>query len=199
LKRQQTDLSYPYDLEHMFLAQILFVQGDMPRLHDLLSRLLPAIEASGRQRLLLAGLVLQVQVLQAQGKQEQAITLLERVLTLAEPERYIRTFLDWGATLLPLLRHLLNRGTTAPLRAYIHTLLDAAGETGTILAPENILSEREMAVLQCIAAGKSNQEIAQEFVVALSTVKTHLNNLYSKLGVHSRTQAIARAKELQLL
>lgn len=199
LERQQTDLSYPYDLEHTFLAQILFVQGDMLRLHDLLSRLLPAIETSGRQRLLLAVLVLKVHFLQAQGKQEQAITLLEHILTLAEPEGYIRTFLDWGTTLLPLLRHILHRGTTATLRTYIHTLLDATGATETILTPENILSEREIAVLHCVAAGKSNQEIAQEFVVALSTVKTHLNNLYSKLGVHSRTQAIARAKELQIL
>jgi DNA-binding CsgD family transcriptional regulator len=85
------------------------------------------------------------------------------------------------------------------IRTCIHTLLDAAGETGTLPTSENILSKRETAVLQLIAAGKSNQEIAQELVVALSTVKTHLNNLYSKLGVHSRTQAIARAKELQLL
>ena len=61
------------------------------------------------------------------------------------------------------------------------------------------LSERELEVLQRIAAGMSNQEIAQEFVVSVGTIKTHINNLYGKLSVHSRTQAIVRARELHLL
>jgi LuxR family maltose regulon positive regulatory protein len=61
------------------------------------------------------------------------------------------------------------------------------------------LSERELVVLRLVAAGRSNQEIARELVVALSTVKTHLNHIYAKLGVRSRTQALARANELRLL
>ncbi|HEV2653655.1 MAG TPA: LuxR C-terminal-related transcriptional regulator, partial [Ktedonobacteraceae bacterium] len=108
---------------------------------------------------------------------------------------YIRIFLDKGAPMISLLQYASRQGVA---RNYARKLLQAAGIAADEEQP-GVLSERELLILRSIATGKSNQQIAGEFVVALSTVKTHLNNIYMKLGVHSRMQAIVRARELHLL
>ncbi len=106
-----------------------------------------------------------------------------------------------GKPMQELLHRALSPGRTA---GYIRKLLAAFDEaanmqnTPTLHHTSTPLSERELDVLRRIASGKSNQEIAREFVVAVSTIKTHVNNIFVKLGVHSRTQAIARARELRL-
>jgi LuxR family maltose regulon positive regulatory protein len=130
---------------------------------------------------------------------------LGRALSLGEPEGYVRTFVDEDAPMAALLRQAVSRGIA---RHYAGELL-AAFEPGIgdiPLPPQpsapllaEPLSEREIEVLQLIAAGLSNREIAQKLFIAVGTVKTHINNLYGKLEVHSRTQAIARARELRLL
>ena len=131
---------------------------------------------------------------------------LERALTMAEPEGYVRTFVDEGAPMAALLRRAASRGV-AP--AYVSKLLDALdaeaqmrrGSTAlaspTAQPLEEPLSERE--VLRRIAAGLSNRDIAQDLVLATGTVKKHTNNIFTKLGVRSRTQAVAQARELGLL
>jgi LuxR family maltose regulon positive regulatory protein len=126
---------------------------------------------------------------------------LERALSLAEPEGYVRTFVDEGEPMARLLRRALAQGL-AP--SYVASLLAALGEEAMPLPPGEQplvepLTQREIEVLHLIAAGLSNQEIAQELVIALSTVKSHINHMYGKLGVKSRTQAVARAQELGLL
>ncbi len=191
--------TFPQEFEHLFLLQILIAQERFAGASTIVEKLLPALETTGRLRSLTIGLILQARLKQAQGHSETALTSLVRALALAEPEGYIRTFIDRGGEeLIPLLRQAAARGLH-PL--YIHKLLTAfnGAEPRATARTASLLSEREMHVLQGIAAGKSNQGLAQEFVVAISTIKTHLNNIYTKLGVHTRTQAIARARELGLV
>ena len=117
----------------------------------------------------------------------------------AAPEDYFRAFLDEDAriiALLPDVRHV------AP--PFVEQLLEYAGVSrprwDTVSQPlVKPLSERELEVLDLIAAGLSNSEIAERLFIAVGTVKRHINNIYSKLDVHSRTQAIAKATALRLL
>ena len=145
---------------------------------------------------------------------------LAQALSLAAPEGYIRLFVDEGApmaTLLAQITEAQQAGQHLDLSAvppgYLRTLLAAlghetqeqqppstAGRHKLSLSPSSdFLSEREIEVLRLVAAGLSNQEIAKEMVVALSTVKWHIKNIYSMLNVHNRAQAIKRARERQLL
>jgi len=136
---------------------------------------------------------------------------LAEALILAEPEGYVRTFVDEGPPMAELLSRLLKaqqRGqpdSPGHVPAYYLRRLLAALErdtSGAGLPAAGLLealSERELEVLQLIASGKSNRRIASELFVSVGTVKTHVNNLYRKLDAHSRTQALARARELKLL
>ena len=126
---------------------------------------------------------------------------LSRALSLAEPEGYIRLFVDEGEPMVALLRQ-AYAGGIAP--DYVATLLSAAGalalaapaSAGSLLEP---LTERELDVLRLLVAGLSNAAMAQELVITVGTVKRHVNSIYTKLGVTSRTQAVARAHALHLL
>jgi LuxR family maltose regulon positive regulatory protein len=118
-------------------------------------------------------------------------------LSLAEPEGYIRSFVDEGEPMAHLLRRALARGITP---GYASRLLAAFGESPPAAqALVEPLTARELEVLRLVAGGLSNREIAQQLVVAVSTVKSHINHLYGKLEVKNRTQAVARAQELGLL
>ncbi len=136
-----------------------------------------------------------------------ALALLTDALTLAEPEGYIRTFVDKGEPMTVLLQEAAAQGI-AP--AYVGKLLGAMGvwEYGSIgeIPPHphpptlvEPLSDRELDVLHLLAAGQTNQEIAQGLCVSVNTVKTHLKNIYGKLGVNNRREAIAQAKKLGLV
>jgi LuxR family maltose regulon positive regulatory protein len=153
-------------------------------------------------------LVLQALVQQALGHLLQALSALQEALTLAEPEGYVRLFVDEGAPMAELLQQVLAAGGAWP---YITSLLGALGvpttqeqETGLLQTRSRAmlvepLSEREVEVLRLLATGGSNAELAQALVVSMSTVRTHLRHIYDKLGVTNRTQAVARARELHLL
>ena len=150
------------------------------------------------------GRIIEVLFLQALiflGKRniDQALTTLERALSLARPEGYIRTFLDEGEPLVKLLH--LARSRRIEME-YATELLSAMGEdagqflpTQTLVEP---LSRRELEVLQLIEAGCTNLEIAEKLVISIATVKRHISNIYIKLGAQSRTQAVSLGKELGL-
>jgi LuxR family maltose regulon positive regulatory protein len=145
------------------------------------------------------------------------MTALERALTLAEPEGYVRLFVDEGERMRMLIADLrwviaarvpnesrLLTYTDRLLSAFPHT--EAHGVPAAIRKPQSTinnlvepLSDRELEVLRLIAEGLSNREIADRLVVVVGTVKWYINNIYTKLGIHSRTQALARARELDLL
>jgi LuxR family maltose regulon positive regulatory protein len=151
------------------------------------------------------GLVIGVMVLQAlalQGKKETepALAVLERALTLAQPEGYVRVFLDEGEAMTRLLCQVQSRlsGT-----GYAAELLSRIDKTSSMAQPSmRLLAEpltlREMEVLTLIKSGCSNQDIAEKLVISLPTVKRHISNIYTKLGVESRTQAVAFGKELKI-
>jgi LuxR family transcriptional regulator, maltose regulon positive regulatory protein len=133
---------------------------------------------------------------------------LDEALRLAMPEGYLRTFLEAGEslrqTLESWLKHNDNGGDEA-LRSYARRILRAFERPSTMLEkatklitlPEQ-LSRREQEVLQLIAKGLTNQQIAERLVISIRTVKKHVENIHGKLGVQSRTQAAARARELGL-
>jgi LuxR family transcriptional regulator, maltose regulon positive regulatory protein len=192
--------SFLHEFEQLTFIRLHLLQGLYSEAEQFLDRALQVARSEGRMRSAIEILALQAVSLQMQGKTQPAMLPLKRALALAAAEGYMRTFVDLGRPMLELLHLALSRGVATD---YVHKLLAAfegSGEAERAGLPQRspLLSEREMDVLRCIAAGKSNQEIAREFVVAISTIKTHVNNIFVKLGVHSRTQAVARAKELGL-
>src|SRR5436305_2617329 len=218
---------YLREFEHITLARVLLARYKSDRaehsIHEavgLLERLLQAAEEGERTGSVLEILVLQALAHHVQGDIPAALVPLERALTLAEPEGYVRIFVDEGPPMAVLLAKLHERSrkrpraasTNVPL-AYIDLLRAAVrGERvqeGTSPAASSAptptqplldpLTERELEVLRLIAAGLSNREIADRLVLALSTVKSYVNTIYSKLQVESRTQAVARARALHLL
>jgi LuxR family maltose regulon positive regulatory protein len=187
------------------LVRILIAQGATSRALELLARLLPVVEAGGEMGHAIEILILQAIALQARGEIDRALASLERALALAEPEGYVRIFIDEGPPMGELLRQAATQGI-AP--EYVSRLLAALEvseyESMRVLPPHpqpliEPLSNRELEVLQLLAAGLSNREIAKTLVIALGTVKNHLQNIYGKLDVHNRTQAVHRARELGLL
>jgi LuxR family maltose regulon positive regulatory protein len=185
------------------MARLLIAQAEYARALGVLERLLAAAHASGRVGRVIEILALQALVLQAQKDESAAVGALESALKLAEPEGYVRTFVDEGQSMAALLRKALSRGIA---RGYTEDLLAAFGTRDTqrrdqpaATATLEPITPRELQVLRLLADGASNAELARELVVEESTIKTHLLHLYDKLGVHSRTQAVARARALLLV
>jgi LuxR family maltose regulon positive regulatory protein len=148
------------------------------------------------------------------GQTPQAHQYLERALELAEPEGFMRVFIDEGEMMRVLLidlrktmdKRLRTQTNHASQRLRVYLLKILAGflvtQDPVPVAAEALaepLSQRELEVLHLIGAGLSNQQIADELVVAVSTVKSHINHLYGKLGAHSRVQAVSVARDLHLL
>ncbi len=196
------ELSFRDVSEYSVLARVLIAQGRLDEALGLLARLLKMTEAAGAMLVVIQVLVLQAMALQVQGEVDQALTALERALSLAKPEGYVRTFIDEGAPMAALLRTAASRGMVLD---YVGKLLAAFEEAASPSLPRpsplliEPLSERELEVLRLLAAGLSNREIAEELFLALGTVKKHINNIYGKLNVYKRTEAVARARELSLL
>jgi LuxR family maltose regulon positive regulatory protein len=206
------------ELEQMARARVRLAQGRMDEALRLLDRQAEAAQEGRRTGRLIEILVLQALSLQAQGRHDQALAALGQGLTLARPEGYMRLFIDEGAPMAELLRQAAAQGIAATRGIaghYVGQLLAALkgeAEARQRRSPETLppvslaaqplvdpLTERELEVLRLLAAGLGNKEIAETLVIALSTVKQHLKNIYAKLDVHSRTQAVAQARELGLL
>jgi LuxR family maltose regulon positive regulatory protein len=197
-------------VDRLTSARLLLAQGRHREAMPLLEQLGETAEALGRTGGLIEILALQGLALWAKSKKERAVSTLTRALALAEPEGYVRTFVDEGASMNALLSATLEvRQRSHPDAAsrvssrYLAKLMTAfAREAATPDAGQQLpepLSERELEVLALISAGKSNKEIAHQLFLSMSTIKTHINRLYRKLGTRSRTQAVARAREMNLL
>ena len=196
-------------------ARVLVVQGRATGDAALLQQAERHLEAAwqlaegqGLGWLRLRVLILRALLADAEGDPEAALGSLAAAVAQAEPEGVTRPFLDEGEPMAALLAdlHAAARDTRRPVGsvspAFLGSLLAAFGgkaqrrhRTGLI----EELTERELEVLGLLAAGRSNADMAAMLFVEQSTVKTHLIHLYSKLGVHSRTQAVARARALGLL
>jgi LuxR family maltose regulon positive regulatory protein len=200
-KRRSFD-RYPFrTAECINLARLLLKQGRFEKALAFLERLSNKMVEQGRHGVNLELLNLQALALHAQGKESEAIATLAQALTVAEPEGYARLFLDEGPAMVELLQ--LARARRIG-RGYVSRLLEMVGEGGAVpQAGRSVLldplSAREREVLQLLATGLSNQEIAQKLFIAKSTVRSHIKSIYSKLDVHRRWDAIQLAQELDLI
>jgi LuxR family maltose regulon positive regulatory protein len=207
-----------YRAVQLLPARARMFQGDDTVALAYLERLCAEAAALGANGLLISALALQALALEQLGRRADALDTLQRALTLAEPEGYIRSIIDTGPGIRPLLRALEQELLRAPgrndaLRTYLHRLSNvAARELSAAPAPNHVpaetspdrpfagtLTSRELAILRLLAAGYSNQQIADQLVIAVSTVKWYLRLIYDKLGVINRTQAVVRARDHGLL
>jgi LuxR family maltose regulon positive regulatory protein len=207
------DLSYLDEFEHVTLARILIAQykndpaaGSIHEAIALLERLLQAAEAGRRMGSVIEILVVQALAFQAQGNVSQALASMERALALAEPESYVRIFVDEGEP-MRLLIEKLPRDQDKKFPGYVDKLLAAFARPTAIPQPKtnNLqsmiiepLSERELEVLRLLGTELSGPEIARELIVSLNTLRTHTKNIFNKLGVNNRRAAVRRAEELNL-
>lgn len=192
---------------HIACVRILLAQGRVAEGTAVLDRLREAAEAWGQTTRMIDILLLHTLALHAVGDSDGAMTPLAHALTLAEPREYICIFVDEGPPMAHLLYAAVTRGIGG---AYARRLLSAfpiaeppqpdqshsPDPTADLVEP---LSEREREILHCIAEGLTNQEISARLFLSPHTVKTHARNIYSKLDVHTRTQAVARARALGML
>jgi LuxR family transcriptional regulator, maltose regulon positive regulatory protein len=207
------DLSYLREFEHITLARVLLAQYGAqraePAAHDaarLLRRLLPAAEAGERTGSVIEILVLQALADHARGDVPGALAALERALTLAEPEGYVRVFAGEGPPMASLLRRVAKQRSSWD---YVRRLLSAGSRAGgttpagqTPPARQRLvepLSERELDVLRLLGSDLDGPDIARELMVSLNTLRTHTKSIYAKLGVNSRRAAVRQAAELNLL
>jgi len=193
------------EFQDLILARFWLDQGHFDEALGLLAEIQPVAEGVGRMVTVLQVLLLRAVALQAQSDQTHARDTLVRALALAEPEGYVRTFVDLGHPLRPLLARLRPQVAVSPeasssLPAYIDHLLAAfAGPNTLRTRVRNLLTAREMEILALMAVGASNQEIAQRLFITVGTVKGHVNHILDKLDARNRTEAVARARELGLL
>jgi LuxR family maltose regulon positive regulatory protein len=189
-------------------ARVHLAQGDPPAALAVLGAYRQQVESKNWQDERLKTMVLEAVALHAHGEKEKAMQVLAEALALAEPEGFIRLFVDEASPMAQLLARLnaSREGEGLRLKEYIHKLLAAVGEqddthsSSFSLQPlVEPLTQRELEVLQLIAQGLSNDEIGKRLFLALDTVKGHNRRIFDKLQVQRRTEAVARARELRLL
>jgi LuxR family transcriptional regulator, maltose regulon positive regulatory protein len=206
----EQDVTHVREREYLTVVRILITRHRLDEAIKWLAHLLPLAETQGRAGSVIELLMLQAEALQAFGEVHQALEHLARALTLAEPEGYLRLFVDEGLPMTQLLQQMRRRWPDQQphYRDHLLALLGSATDAGlphpAVAGPGGppqslALSDRELAVLRLIVAGYSNQEIANRLVIAVSTVKWYINTIFSKLQVESRAKAIARARDLHLV
>jgi LuxR family maltose regulon positive regulatory protein len=184
---------------YLVFARLLLAQARLSDARRWLSRLESFARERGLARPLITIHVLQALAADRSGDQATALERLSRALEVAAPEGYYRAFLDEDARILALLPDVRRVAPSFVDQLLAHGEVPSPREETPPRPLIEPLSERELEVLRLIASGLSNREIAEELVIATGTVKRHINHIYGKLGVHSRTQAVAEAKELGLL
>jgi LuxR family transcriptional regulator, maltose regulon positive regulatory protein len=216
------DLTYAREYEHLSLAHVLYADhvasASATSLADaaaLLDRLVSAAEDGGRLGVVIEGLVLQALVRQAAGERERALDALERALRLAEPPGCVRAFTVHAAPMTDLLKavlgrhHQMNFVTQVLAMASPHATAGAPASSqpspamgsrggpagGALIEP---LSRRELVVLGYLGTDLDGPAIARELGVSLSTIRTHTQHIYAKLGVTNRRAAVRRAHQLNL-
>jgi LuxR family transcriptional regulator, maltose regulon positive regulatory protein len=194
------EIPYRQEAEYLLLLRVLLSKSDYGAAITLSSRLLQLAQTTGLMGLVVEVLILQALALQGMKETEQALAVLERALTLAQSEGYLRIFLDEGETITRLLCQVQSRQVGS---GYAAVLLSGIEKTSAMAQPSmqllaQPLTAREVEVLKLIKAGCSNQDIADQLVISIPTVKRHISNIYTKLGVESRTQAVSIGTELKI-
>lgn len=208
------ELSYLQEFEYITFARVLIAQYRRDQTDEtfqkaitLLAQLYSAAEAGGRSGSMIEILMLQAIINEAQGNISSALQFLERALTLAETEGYLRIFVNEGQPMARLLYEALDHKITPNYVQRVLTAfplnelepkksLKAQSQAAGLLEP---LSKREIEVLHLIAEGRTNQEIATTLFLSVNTVKVHTRNIYGKLSAHHRADAVAKAHVLGIL
>jgi len=192
--------------QYRILARVLIAQGRLGRALRLLTRLRDMAEAAGAMPQMVGILTLQASALRAQGRLGDAVAVLGRAVSLAEPEGLIRTFVSGGASIRELLAKVLAQGIAIEYVARLLAAFDAELKderpTTEVARPSpqiESLSMRELEVLRLLTTHLSSTDIAQELIISVNTVRSHIKSIYGKLDVHSRRDAIKRGQELGLL
>jgi len=192
--------TYAYGLTSTFI-RVCIATGKLDGILPTLDNTKRNLDSQGQTSLLIEVLALESIVLDAIGDTEKAIVVLKQALKTAEPQGYIRLFIDEGEPMAKLLRLAASRGIMLSyvnkLRSAMHNQKQEQSDKQSPLVEP--LSQRELEVLELLDAGKSNHQIADELILSIGTVKKHVYNIYSKLGVERRTQAISRSRELGLI
>jgi LuxR family maltose regulon positive regulatory protein len=196
---------FPYLVQ----TRLLIAQGKLEHALELLANLLSTAEEAKAGRYIIELLLLQALVRQLKGESRQALSSMERALTLAEPEGYTRSFIEPGPVMADLLRGCIAEGIAV---TYAGKLLDAiqadgrdraglptSGGEAQDLRYLDPLSERELEVLRLLTTSLTQREIAEELFISLNTLRSHVKSIYSKLNVHNRMAAVRRAQDLDLL
>jgi len=206
---EQHGLPFAHEREEVACIRVLLAKDQPARALEGLEPVLQRATVGQRWNHVIEMRLLQALALQMCHQVPQALSALSEALHLAEPEGYIRCFVDEGAPMKALLCQLRKRSSKQEPTPYLNTVLAAFQQksmvhvrvrehtkTQALLDP---LSERELEVLKLLAHGASNLEIAQELVIAVDTVKRHVSNIFSKLGIRNRVQAVRQARKLGLL
>jgi LuxR family maltose regulon positive regulatory protein len=206
-RQQRASLPSPFAQEREAVAQtrVLLAEQRSEEASHLLAIWLPQARSAERWEHVLEMLLLEALAYHQMQREQNALQALDEALAIGEPEGYIRHFLDEGPSLVPLLQRSRRRHPSS----YVDSLLDAFGQAEKRTRKQSAssahdqvlidpLSAREQEVLEVLAQGASNQEIAQTLVIAPNTVKRHVQTIFAKLGVRNRTQAVTRAQQLDL-
>lgn len=203
------EASYLKEYELLTLARIRLVECTFENVSELLEQLLALAEAQSRTGSVIEILLIQALFYKAQGDLPRAFAALERTLNLAQPQGYLRIFVDEGEAMRSMISEFRSaRSDDHPLLGYADTILaifpqstetrrrsKATNQEAELVEP---LSEREMKVLRLLHSDLSGPEIAQQLIVSLNTLRTHTKSIYKKLGVNNRRSAVRRAEELDL-
>jgi LuxR family maltose regulon positive regulatory protein len=217
-------LVYSHEIASLALVHVYLADGRHRLALQLLEELQSSAEQVARTGSIVAVLALRVAALEASGRGQESLPLLDRLLAEAAPEGYMRVFLDAGEPMQRALREWRKTSRhTAPPALVSHAESVLTGFPGeghqdswqeimpldikasppayrnAAVEPHEPLTPREREVLQWLSQGATNQEIADHLVVSLATAKKHVASILSKLGVENRTQAVARARLLSLL
>jgi LuxR family maltose regulon positive regulatory protein len=210
--RQQSITDFGRDLytahSGLVLARLFIAQRRYGEALPVLEQVLKSSESVQAIGCVLAALVLEALVYQGQHKIDLAVSVLKRALVLGEPRGYVRMFIDEGAPMADLLRQAAAHGSAINYVNHLLAALQADQDrrekrlhpsTGNVQPLSEPLTDRELEVLRLVAIGQSNEVIAVTLVISIETVKKHLKNIYGKLEVHSRLEAVNRAREAGLL
>ena len=195
------------EIEYITLSRLLIAQKKFDEAKVLINRIYKHAQGVGKKLTELKCLILFSKLFYKKGDVDQALEHLYKAFAIAQPEGFIRIFVDEGPPMARLLYEALSRGIAPD---YVQKLLaafpvdepekDAVNQRKVSdfdwIEP---LSERELEVLHLITEGLSRQEIASQLVLSLNTIKTHTRNIYSKLGVNNQMQAVGKARALGLL
>jgi LuxR family maltose regulon positive regulatory protein len=196
----ESEIPYLFESMYLLLLRLFLAQRKYDQALELSQRLLHQAEAGNRIGRVIEILVLQALVYHGKNCKEQALAVLDRAIMLAQPEGYVRVFLDEGE---PLVKLLFSAKVHHVGGSYLSKLLSHASTDSSQDLPKTQLlieplTKRELELLKLIEQGCTNQDIADTLVISIPTVKRHISNIYSKLGAKSRTQAISVGKELNL-